>query len=872
MSDLLRDSVDRGGAVEMAAVAEPAGISVVPTAPTKFEFSVAADGTIWYGTEDAVEPFTPGGGKTGPERARAMLSLRDGARALLALERDPGADDDEVEEAIARLSAEYDSFFERYGRINSKKNLAVFPSKGFTDHSLALNLLSLEKVDSNGEVPGMQTSDAAKCEDLLMKCEYLRDNGRGNNIVFATGTPVTNTMAELYNMQRYLSPNLLDSQGVSNFSAWAKTFGEVTETLEPKPEGGGLDIKRRFARFQNLPELMSSFHCYSDIMTADDLDLDLPELESHAVAVPATPEQLAEVEALVERGEKVHAGCDPSMDNMLKITGDGRKVALDPKLLYLEDDPDMEPLSGGKVDECVRNILDIRDRTEGERGAQLVFVDSSTPASGRWNIQDDVRRRLIEAGVPESEIACVTDAKGKSKLKEALYEKVRSGDIRILLGSTTTLGTGTNVQTRLAAIHDLDCPWRPSDLEQRLGRIVRQGNTFDHVHDFRYVSTGTFDSYLYSIVERKQRFISQVFTNKSPVRTMDDLDETVLSLAQMKQIAEGDPTVAERMDVENKIGQLKLMMASHLEGLADVQHKIETQYRPLVEALTAQRDMLADDEIPFAEADLVRQQTLGSKDSFLTVGGTHIADKEEAIRALRRAAYGVRPGCEEIIGTYRGLSVVCRRQHVLDDDWLPYIGLAVDAAKHVHMSDRVFPSGEKGAFTVLTQMDRIIARDAKGPAEIELKLREAQHALADAQKAAKEPFPKQTELDEAEQRLAVLEQERIEAEAQRQREQAQRAEAEAAAIEEGVEDEREAERKHERAAVADDEARERGRVAELRRQGLICEDSAAHAAATATACGIASGCPDDVAEAARCSAAASVREERDGGEKHKAGM
>lgn len=605
---------------------------------------------------------------------------------------------------------------------------------------------------------------------------------------------------------------------------------------------------------------------------ADDLDLDLPELESHAVAVPATPEQLAEVEALVERGEKVHAGCDPSMDNMLKITGDGRKVALDPKLLYLEDDPDMEPLSGGKVDECVRNILDIRDRTEGERGAQLVFVDSSTPASGRWNIQDDVRRRLIEAGVPESEIACVTDAKGKSKLKEALYEKVRSGDIRILLGSTTTLGTGTNVQTRLAAIHDLDCPWRPSDLEQRLGRIVRQGNTFDHVHDFRYVSTGTFDSYLYSIVERKQRFISQVFTNKSPVRTMDDLDETVLSLAQMKQIAEGDPTVAERMDVENKIGQLKLMMASHLEGLADVQHKIETQYRPLVEALTAQRDMLADDEIPFAEADLVRQQTLGSKDSFLTVGGTHIADKEEAIRALRRAAYGVRPGCEEIIGTYRGLSVVCRRQHVLDDDWLPYIGLAVDAAKHVHMSDRVFPSGEKGAFTVLTQMDRIIARDAKGPAEIELKLREAQHALADAQKAAKEPFPKQAELDEAEQRLAVLEQERIEAEAQRQREQAQRAEAEAAAIEEGVEEQRESEREHERAAAADDVAREAARVAELRRQGLICENSATHDAATASPNGIASGGPDDVYEAARRSAAASVREDCGGGEKHKAGM
>lgn len=792
---------------------------------------------------------------------------------LLELSDGAGEKDFSVKQ-IEGVRDKFKSKLESLEKKNATKTLegATFEEIGcdaiFVDEAHYFKNLAV----SGGSVPGMQTSDAAKCEDLLMKCEYLRGNGRGNNIVFATGTPVTNTMAELYNMQRYLSPNLLDSQGVSNFSAWAKTFGEVTETLEPKPEGGGLDIKRRFARFQNLPELMSSFHCYSDIMTADDLDLDLPELESHAVAVPATPEQLAEVEALVERGEKVHAGCDPSMDNMLKITGDGRKVALDPKLLYLEEDPDMEPLSGGKVDECVRNILDIRRRTEAERGAQLVFVDSSTPASGRWNIQDDVRRRLIEAGVPESEIACVTDAKGKSKQKEALYEKVRSGDIRILLGSTTTLGTGTNVQTRLAAIHDLDCPWRPSDLEQRLGRIVRQGNGFDHVHDFRYVSTGTFDSYLYSIVERKQRFISQVFTNKSPVRTMDDLDETVLSLAQMKQIAEGDPTVAERMDAENKIGQLKLMMASHLEGLADVQHKIETQYRPLVEALTSQRDMLADDEIPFAEADLVRQQTLGSKDSSLTVGGTHIADKEEAIRALRRAAYGVRPGCEEVIGTYRGLSVVCRRQHVLDDDWLPYIGLAVDAAKHVHMSDRVFPSGEKGAFTVLTQMDRIIARDAKGPAEIELKLREAQHALADAQKAAKEPFPKQAELDEAEQRLAVLEQERIEAEAQRQREQAQRAEAEAAAIEEGVEDEREAEREHERAAAADDVAREAARVAELRRQGLICEDSATHDAATASPNGIASGGPDDVYEAARRSAAASVREERDGGEKHKAGM
>lgn len=307
-------------------------------------------------------------------------------------------------------------------------------------------------------------------------------------------------------------------------------------------------------------------------------------------------------------------------------------------------------------------------------------------------------------------------------------------------------------------------------------------------------------------------------------------------------------------------------------GAARRRHPLKAQLE-IEEVFVATRETtLADDQIPFSEADLVRQQTLGSKDSFLTVGGTHIADREEAIRALRRAAYDVRPGCQETIGTYRGLSVVCRRQHVLDDDWLPYIGLAVDPAKHVHMSERVFPSGEKGAFTVLTQMDRIIAKDAKGPAEIELKLGTAQRALADAQKAAKEPFPKQAELDELEQRLAVLEYERIEAELQCQREQAQRDEAEAAAIEVGVEEERETEREHERAAAADDEAREAARMAELRRQGLICEDSAAHNAATAVPNGVALGVPDDIAEAARCSAAASARDGRAEGEKRKAGM
>lgn len=325
---------------------------------------------------------------------KAALTARiDELEESRLMELQDGADEKDFSvKQIEGVRDKFKSKLQSLEKRNASKTLdgATFEEIGcdalFVDEAHYFKNLAV----SGGSVPGMQTSDAAKCEDLLMKCEYLRGNGRGNNIVFATGTPVTNTMAELYNMQRYLSPNLLASQGVSNFSAWAKTFGEVTETLEPKPEGGGLDIKRRFARFQNLPELMSSFHCYSDIMTADDLDLDLPELESHAVAVPATPEQLAEVEALVKRGEKVHSGCDPSVDNMLKITGDGRKVALDPKLLYLEDDPDMEPLSGGKVDACVRNILDIRERIEAELQLQREQAQ-----------RDEAEAAAIEVGVEE---------------------------------------------------------------------------------------------------------------------------------------------------------------------------------------------------------------------------------------------------------------------------------------------------------------------------------------------------------------------------------------------------------------------------------------------------------------------------------------
>lgn len=399
-------------------------------------------------------------------------------------------------------------------------------------------------------VPGVDVAAAQKCEDLFDKCEYLRETGHGSNIVFATGTPVSNSMAELYNMQRYLAPDLLRAQGVAAFTSWANTYGSIVESVEVKPEGSGYQIKQRFAKFHNLPELMSTFHDYADLLTADQLDLDVPDCDVISVAVEATEAQKQAVDALVQRAELVRDGAvDPSDDNMLNITNDGRKVSLDPKLLDVSD-PDIQPMEGGKVQVCAEKIHEIWQEHAEEKATQLVFCDSSTTASGKWNIQSDLKRRLVDLGIPESEIMFAAQEKDPQK-KQTLFEKVRKGEVRVLIGSTGTLGTGTNVQDRLFAIHDLDCPWKPAELEQRQGRVRRQGNMFDNVQDYRYVTVGTFDSYMFQTVERKARFISQIMSSGSPSREASDVDATVLSLADMKAIATGDPNIAKRMELEN---------------------------------------------------------------------------------------------------------------------------------------------------------------------------------------------------------------------------------------------------------------------------------------------------------------------------------
>ena len=454
---------------------------------------------------------------------------------------------------------------------------------------------------------GMQLSSAAKCEDLLDKCEWLREAGHGGNIAFMTGTPVSNSMSELYNMQRYLAPGTLKAQGLDTFAAWAGAYGQVVPTVELKPEGNGFQVKQRFARFQNLPELMNAVKQFTDMITNDDIQLPLPELEQVPVPVPITDRQKEEMEELSDRADRVRDGdVPPEADNLLKITGDGRKIALDPKLLKGHEND--RPLENGKIQACAENVARIWHEETPRLGTQLVFCDSSTPASGGWNAYQDLKDRLIQLGVPAEQIAFVHDAGDNPAKRERLFAKVRSGEIRVLMGSTQKLGTGTNVQERLAAIHDLDCPWRPADLEQRLGRIQRQGNTYDHVRNYRYVTEGTFDAYSYQTVERKQRFISQLMSSKSPAREAADLDADVVTLANIKALATGDPDIQRRMTLENEINQLKLLRVSWAQQKADTRRDISQQLQPRVELLRQSIREKTDDK-PLASKALSIHQT-----------------------------------------------------------------------------------------------------------------------------------------------------------------------------------------------------------------------------------------------------------------------
>lgn len=585
---------------------------------------------------------------------------------------------------------------------------------------------------------GMQLSSAAKCEDLLDKCEWLREAGHGSNIAFMTGTPVSNSMSELYNMQRYLAPGTLKAQGLDTFAAWAGAYGQVVPTVELKPEGNGFQVKQRFARFQNLPELMNAVKQFTDMITNDDIQLPLPELEQVPMPVPITDRQKKEMEKLSDRADRVRDGDVPSeVDNLLKITGDGRKIALDPKLLKGHENG--RPLENGKIQACAENVARIWQEETPRLGTQLVFCDSSTPASGGWNAYQDLKDRLIRLGVPAEQIAFVHDAGDNPAKRERLFAKVRSGEIRVLMGSTQKLGTGTNVQERLAAIHDLDCPWRPADLEQRLGRIQRQGNTYGHVRDYRYVTEGTFDAYSYQTVERKQRFISQLMSSKSPAREAADLDADVVTLANIKALATGDPDIQRRMTLENEINQLKLLRASWAQQKADTRRDIGQQLQPRIEGIRQAIREKTDDK-PLASKALSIHQTarMNGRWEGMTINGQPVGDRQTACRLLHQAAHQAHDG--DTIAEYDGLPVIARRAATSGR-----ITLAVKAV-HEHESGTEMPGPYlTGPSSIVSQLDRIVRNMATDPGKLTERLADAERELAAAQETLAEPFAHEDE-------------------------------------------------------------------------------------------------------------------------------
>ena len=499
-------------------------------------------------------------------------------------------------------------------------------------------------------VGGIAQTEAQKSSDLFMKCRYLDEITGGRGIVFATGTPISNSMVELYTIQRYLQMNALQEQGLQHFDSWAANYGETVTAIELSPEGTGYRAKTRFAKFYNLPELMSVFKNVADIQTADMLKLPVPEAHYHNIALKPSEYQKEIVASLAERAEKVrNREVDSSVDNMLLITNDGRKLALDQRLVnpMLPSDPD------SKAAKCAENVFEIWQRTAGQRSTQMIFCDLSTPKDdGTFSVYEDIHAKLLELGVPENEIAFIHNAKSEAQKKD-LFGKVRSGQVRILLGSTQRMGAGTNCQQKLIALHHLDCPWRPSDLQQREGRIIRQGNENPKVDIYSYVTEGTFDAYLYQLVESKQKFISQIMTSKSPVRSAEDVDEQALSYAEIKALASGNPMIKEKMDLDIEVSKLKLLKANHLSQKYALEDAISKGFPKQIAETQAR--------IAGYGADIatVKENTHPNGDGFspLTLAGVTHADKKEAGAALLTMCQTMLSPEATQIGSYRGLTL-----------------------------------------------------------------------------------------------------------------------------------------------------------------------------------------------------------------------
>lgn len=596
------------------------------------------------------------------------------------------------------------------------------------------NLFLMTKMRNVG---GIAQTEAQKSSDLFMKCQYLDELTGGRGVIFATGTPISNSMVELYTIQRYLQYRTLQEMGLIHFDDWASNFGETITAIELSPEGSGYRAKTRFAKFYNLPELMSVFKQVADIQTADMLHLPVPKANFHTEVIKPSEIQQEMIKGLAERAEKIRGGgVDPHVDNMLRITNDGRKLALDMRLIQplAPDDPD------GKVAVCARNVYRIWEQTKEKRSTQLVFCDLSTPTTdGSFSVYDDLKKKLLDAGIPEDEIAFIHTADSEAKKKE-LFAKVRAGQVRILMGSTQKMGAGTNVQDRLIALHDLDCPWRPSDLQQRLGRIVRQGNENEEVEIFRYVTEGTFDAYLYQLVENKQKFIAQIMTSKAPVRVADDVDETALSYSEIKALATGNPLIIEKCNLDMEVARLNMLKASHLNQVYALEELVHRKYPAEITRLT-ERIAGYEKDVELAKGHPKAQEGFCG----MEVEGKHYTEKEDAGKAIIDVCTKMTGSDAVLLGQYRGFSMV-----------LAYDGMSNEY--RITLKGTLSHTVTLGAdvFGNITRLDNALENLAGNLDAERAKLEEARVQLENARTELATPFAREDELAEKTARLKEL--------------------------------------------------------------------------------------------------------------------
>lgn len=629
---------------------------------------------------------------------------------------------------------------ERLNDQSKKDDVVTFEELGvdriFIDEShYYKNLFLATKMRNVGNIA---QTEAKKSSDLFMKCRYLDEITGGRGVVFATGTPISNSMVELYTIQRYLQYDTLLENGLQHFDAWASTFGETVTAYELKPEGTGYRTKTRFAKFYNLPELMSMFKEVADIKTSDSLNLPTPVAHYHNVAVKPSEYQKEMIAKFAERAEKVRTGAvDPSKDNMLKITNDGRKLALDQRMI----NPMLPDFSNSKINACVDNIYQIWDENADKKSAQLVFCDLSTPKSDEeFSVYTDIRSKLIDRGIPEKEIVFIHEAKSELD-KQELFRKVRKGDVRVLLGSTAKMGAGTNVQDKLIALHDIDCPWRPSDLEQRSGRIIRQGNENSDVHIYRYVTEETFDAYSYQLIEGKQKFSAQIMTSKSPVRSAEDIDDTALSYAEIKMLATGNPYIKEKMDLDIQVNKLKMLKSHYLSQKYDLEDKIIKFFPQEIALLTAKINGLKED----LETKNNHPKEVNGDFSGLTIKGIEYKDKAEAGNAIIDFCKNKMSADVEVLGSYRGFKL----EMLFDTFERTYaINIKGKVTHRVTLGTDVFGN--------ITRLDNALDN-------IETKLSKAQQQLDNikaqletAKTEVEKPFDKEEELNQKSARLTEI--------------------------------------------------------------------------------------------------------------------